>query len=287
MQNLIVIALGVIGFAAVLPAWVQDGSSREVETIRSLIMEQASAINAHDPDGVLKHYSKDIIVSYPGVPDTGYAAFDKSYRLMMHSGITTRSVPAIDEILVSGDLATVRMMWSTTITDKATGRVSSRQAKDLQVWRREKGAWKFYRGMWHHIWPDTPNPTQIAISVPNLDAASRWYQQMLDLVVREERAFPEQKLRLAMLERQGIRIELVEVQGSTAQTSLIKGLDNPAMIHGFGKVGFVVSDVDRWANALRSKGVRFQLEPRTNPETGVRSFIVLDNNGNWLQFSSQ
>jgi steroid delta-isomerase len=286
MRKLMAIAIFAAALTVVAPVAAQD-TTKDIETLRGLILEQARAINAHDPDGVLKHYSRDIIVSYPGIPDTTYATFEANYRRMMNPGIATQSTPTIDEILVSGDLATIRMMWSTTITDKATGKATSRQAKDLQVWRREKGAWKFYRGMWHHIWPDGPKPAQIAISVPNLDAASQWYQQMLGLVVRDDRRFPEAKLRVAFLERQGIRVELVEMQGSISKASVNNGLDNPAMVQGFGKVGFIVADVDGWANTLRTRGVRFQLEPQTDPQTGARSFIVLDNNGNWLQFSSQ
>lgn len=132
------------------------GTAADVETLRSLIQQTAQAINAHDPDGVLAHYSKDVLVSYPGIPDTAYDGFARSYRQMMNPAITTRAVPTIDEILVSGDLAVIRMMWNTTITDKATGQSSHRQAKDLQIWRRENGSWKFFRGMWHHIKPDPP-----------------------------------------------------------------------------------------------------------------------------------
>jgi ketosteroid isomerase-like protein/catechol 2,3-dioxygenase-like lactoylglutathione lyase family enzyme len=273
MRKFMTIAMVAAALTVVAPAAAQD-TTKDIETLRGLILEQARAINAHDPDGVLKHYSRDIIVSYPGIPDTTYTTFETNYRRMMNPSITTQSAPTVDEILV-------------TITDKATGKATSRQAKDLQVWRRENGAWKFYRGMWHHIWPDAPKPAQIAISVPSLDLASQWYQQMLGLVVRDDRRFPEAKLRVAFLERQGIRVELVEMQGSVSKASVNSGLENPAMVQGFGKVGFVVADVDSWAGTLRSKGVRFQLEPLTDPQTGARSFIVLDNNGNWLQFSSQ
>jgi steroid delta-isomerase len=129
----------------------QSSGDKDAAILRGAIEQTARSINAHDPGGVMAHYSKDIIVSYPDVPDTTYEVFDRNYRQMMNPSITTRTVPTIDEIVVSGDLAMIRMQWSTTITDKATGRTSSRVAKDLQIWRREGGAWKFYRGMWHHL----------------------------------------------------------------------------------------------------------------------------------------
>ena len=45
----------------------QDG---DLATLRGLIEQTAIAINASDPDGIMAHYSKDVVVSYPGIPDT-------------------------------------------------------------------------------------------------------------------------------------------------------------------------------------------------------------------------
>jgi ketosteroid isomerase-like protein len=148
----------VVGLAGIAPgALLAQGSGTDAAILRGLIDQTARSINAHDPDGVMAHYSKDIIVSYPGVADTTYDLFDRTYRQMMNPSIITRTVPTVDEIVVSGDLAMIRMQWSTTITDKASGNTSSRVAKDLQIWRREHGSWKFYRGMWHHV-PPAPKP---------------------------------------------------------------------------------------------------------------------------------
>jgi methylmalonyl-CoA/ethylmalonyl-CoA epimerase len=259
--------------------------AKDVETLRGLIEQTAKAINAHDADGIMAHYSKDVLVSYPGVPDTTYDVFDRTYRQMLAPSIVTSTVPTIDEILVSGDLATIRMLWRTTITDKASGRTSSRQAKDLQVWRRERGAWKFFRGMWHHIRPDTPRPGLIAISVPKLEEAIAWYREMLEMTLVREIPVPDQKMRIAILERDGFRVELVELAGSAAPSVLVPKSDNPALIQGFGKIGFTVAELDRWEQSLRAKGVRFQLEPRAGAD-GSRSFIIVDRHGNWLQFST-
>jgi uncharacterized protein (TIGR02246 family) len=152
MPKLTLARLGVCVLLSVSAA-PQDATTTDVQTLRQLIQQTAQAINTNDAAGIMAHYSKDIIVSYPGTPDTTYDEFDRSYRQMLTPSTTTSTVPTIDEILVSGDLAVVRMMWNTTIADKATGRSTSRQAKDLQVWRRENGSWKFFRGMWYHVKP--------------------------------------------------------------------------------------------------------------------------------------
>ena len=154
MPRLILSVIVVYAFLSVATT-VQDPKT-DVDTLRRLIQETAKAINTNDAAGIMTHYSKEILVSYPGIPDTTYDEFDRSYRQMLSPKTTTSTVPTIDEILVSGDLAIIRMMWSTTITDKVTGSSTTRQAKDLQVWRREDGTWKFFRGMWYHVRPDGP-----------------------------------------------------------------------------------------------------------------------------------
>jgi len=268
-------------------AGARSRQAADVAAIRAAIQQTAAAINAHDVDGVMAHYARDVQVSYPGIKDTGYDDFYASYRQMMGPAVTTRTTPTIEEVAVSGDLAMVRITWDTTITAKDTGRVTTRKARDLQVWRREKDGWKFARGMWHHVNPDALRPSLTAISVANLDESVRWYADTLGFTVVTQRAFAGQRLRLAILERDGFRVELVELEGSQPAAKLLPaGAGNPAMIQGFGKLAFTVGDFDAWLARVRRAGVRFQLEPQTNAEDGTRSFIILDNNGNWLQFRS-
>lgn len=267
-------------------AVAQSRPAEDEATLRRLIEQTGAAIRAHDVDALMATYSKDVLVSYPGIPDTTYDGFYKSYRDMMDPAIETNAVPTVDEVVVSGDLATIRMMWNTTITDKKSGRKSSRQAKDLQIWRRENGSWKFFRGMWHHIRPDAPRPYLIAISVPNLDESIAWYERMLGFNVVRTIPVPDQRMRIAIIEREGVRFELVELGGSTPPSTLLpKSGGNPALIQGVGKVAFYVADIDAWATSFREKGARFQIEPAMGKE--ARTFIVLDNNGNWLQFTAQ
>ena len=104
-------------------------------------------------------YAKDIVLSYPGLPDLGYDELVQSYREMVKRppGVTVQTMPTIEEILVSGDLALIRVMWTTTTTNAEPPRQTSRQMKDFQVWRREKdGTWKFARGMHFRIPEQTP-----------------------------------------------------------------------------------------------------------------------------------
>ena len=107
-----------------------------------------------DPDSILAHYASDIVLSYPGIPDQDYATVARGYAELRArpSNVTAVTTPTFDEILVSGEMAIVRLRWRTTIsaakTDSTPSQESTRFLRDLQIWRREhSGDWRFIRGM--------------------------------------------------------------------------------------------------------------------------------------------
>ncbi|HEX8271286.1 MAG TPA: DUF4440 domain-containing protein [Longimicrobiaceae bacterium] len=143
---------------------VTSGPERDVAAIRAAVVHSGEAANAGDPEEVMALYARDIVLSYPGVPDMDYAALERGYREMLRTpGVTLRTAPEIHEIMVSGDLAVVRVTWTTTVTTAAPGqpaKSASRLARDLQVWRREAdGSWKFARGMHYRVpLPEAADP---------------------------------------------------------------------------------------------------------------------------------
>lgn len=134
--------------------------------------------------------------------------------------------------------------------------------------------------------PGPLRPALVAISVPDLAASVRWYEDVLAFKVVKQANFPDYKLSLAILARDDFRLELIQIGGSAPPSKLVPGIDNPALIQGIGKLAFAVSDLDAWASRLTGMGVRFQVAVRGDPEDGTRSFIILDNSGNWLQFTA-
>lgn len=136
-----------------------SSNEKDVEVLRSAILRSADSFNRGDADAIMAPYAKDIVLSYPGLPDLGYDALFESYREMVKRppGVTVQTSPTIEEILVSGDLALIRLMWTTTTTETTPPRQATRRMKDFQVWRRESdGTWKFARGMHFRIPEATP-----------------------------------------------------------------------------------------------------------------------------------
>lgn len=153
-------ALLLLAAALHVPAAAQQtvthGPTADVEAVRALVIRSGDAFNAKDPDAIIALYSRDVILTYPGIPDQDYATLDAGYREMTNlpAGVTVTTVPAIEEIIVSGDLAVVRVAWNTTTVQAEPARRSTRQLRDMQVWRREADGWKFFRGM--HFRVPTP-----------------------------------------------------------------------------------------------------------------------------------
>jgi len=129
-------------------------------------------------------------------------------------------------------------------------------------------------------------PCLAAICVPELDSSVAWYQKYLGFKKLETITLPE--LRIAFLDLNGFRLEVVEDTRAFTREMLqkripeLKKLDNP--LAGIAKIAFNVTDFDTFAARLKSEGVSFQTKIMKAQGTWPRSFIVLDNNGNWIQF---
>lgn len=132
---------------------------RDVAALRNAILRSSEAFNASDPVAIMSQYARDIVLSYPGIPDMGYDALVKAYAEMTapKPGVKVKTSPEIEEILVSGDLGVIRITWTTITTETNPPREWTRHMKDLQVWRRESdGTWKFARGMHFRIPDEKP-----------------------------------------------------------------------------------------------------------------------------------
>jgi ketosteroid isomerase-like protein len=150
---LVFIAISASGASA------QTRHERDVETLRAAIVRSGEAFNAGDHAAMMAPVARDLVLTYPGIPDMGYDSLSAGYRQMVNrpAGVTARTIPTVEEILVSGDMAVIRINWTTTVTETSPARSATRQMRDMQVWRREAdGSWKFFRGMHFRNPPSTP-----------------------------------------------------------------------------------------------------------------------------------
>jgi uncharacterized protein (TIGR02246 family) len=116
------------------------------------------ARNARDLEAVMSFFTKDALLSYPGLPDAGFDALHEIFRKnYANPDVQGRCSAEVEEVQVSGDLAFVRAVWTADLEQKSTGRQIRMRDKDLEIWRRQPdGSWKLFRGLSFPIKPPEP-----------------------------------------------------------------------------------------------------------------------------------
>lgn len=115
-----------------------------------------------------------------------------------------------------------------------------------------------------------------ALSVADLAASRRWYQEKLGLRVTMDLPAGDYPAVVA-LEGGGLVVELIHDRTATPRTG------EPGKTHGISKVGMIVEDFDRAVATLRARGVEIVAGPFP-PRAGQRAnLLIRDNAGNLIQ----
>jgi uncharacterized protein (TIGR02246 family) len=113
--------------------------------IRRTLEAWPKAFNMKDKAGTCSLFAPDLVASYPGQPDKSYDAMCKHLGAALDgsSKAFRYEAPQINEILVSGDLAVVRLIWVLHVTDKKTSAETVVREVGIDVFKRQKdGTWK-------------------------------------------------------------------------------------------------------------------------------------------------
>ena len=131
-----------------------------------------------------------------------------------------------------------------------------------------------------------PSGSFFALSVKDLNSTAAWYKQKLGFKELKQGASPDGKSRAIILDRDGIIVELISHKQAVNGATLMKGYKT-YLIHGIFKVGFIVDDVDHTLQRLKANGVPIANGPYTDEAMHMRSFMIRDNEGNYIQFFSK
>lgn len=113
--------------------------------IRGVLEIWPNAIERKDKQAVYSLFAADLVASFPGQPDRDYEAMCKHLAASLdHPTKTFRyDAPAIKEILVSGDLAVVRLIWTLHVIDQKTKDEVIAREIGVDVFKRQKdGSWR-------------------------------------------------------------------------------------------------------------------------------------------------
>jgi uncharacterized protein (TIGR02246 family) len=131
------------GCMLALPAGAQHDAADEV---RARLAQWRDAFNAGEVDRLCDLFAPDLVVTYQGTPDRGYAAFCRQLETAVADpALELRYDLEIEEIIPAGDLVVARVIW--TLTSRAAGAEPESQVeRGMDIFRLQPdGAWRIAR----------------------------------------------------------------------------------------------------------------------------------------------
>lgn len=114
--------------------------------IRSAIENWRSAFNARDEDRVCDLFAPDLVAKYQGEPERDYASLCEMLRAAVRdSDVAYRYSVEINEIVVYGETAVVRLVWALAI-EKAGSPKQTIEEPAVDIFHHQSdGTWKISR----------------------------------------------------------------------------------------------------------------------------------------------
>ena len=119
-----------------------------------------------------------------------------------------------------------------------------------------------------------------AIIVNDLDTSREWYSSILGFELANNFKNEEKGISIANLSHGTTQLELIEIAGSMAPDSLLKGTTR---LQGIFKFGMRIEDFDLWATYLIESDPSLKEQIVTNPVTRKRMLVMRDPDGNRIQ----
>lgn len=115
------------------------------QEIVNLLKKWSQDFNAKNIQSTCGLFAPDLVASYPGIADKNYEEMCQ----FLTAALTNKNknffyeMPAIQEILIHGDIVVVRLIWTLKITEKNRSNIEVIKEKGLDVFKRQKnGNWR-------------------------------------------------------------------------------------------------------------------------------------------------
>jgi catechol 2,3-dioxygenase-like lactoylglutathione lyase family enzyme len=127
------------------------------------------------------------------------------------------------------------------------------------------------------------DPYFTAIITKDLEASLPWYTEVLGFEVQDQAASEERGFKQANLQREGILLELIELDQAVVPEEALPGYTPRTRLTGLFKTGFLAPEFERWMDHFREKGVEPHGGVVTDPHSGKKMVILKDPDGNRVQ----
>jgi uncharacterized protein (TIGR02246 family) len=139
-------ALALVLALAGMPAAADTAAEK---AIRDALTRWTADFNARDASRICDLFAPDLRYDFRGTPERDYNAMCSA----LHRALGDRSKTLtysfdIKEIIVSGDMAIVRLVWTSKLSQSNSGQVIETKEPGLDVFRRQPdGMWRISRYM--------------------------------------------------------------------------------------------------------------------------------------------
>ena len=124
-----------------------------------------------------------------------------------------------------------------------------------------------------------------ALSVPDANAAAKWYSEKLGLKVILQPP-PQPDGRMIALGGAGLMVELIERRGAAPLSAIAPQVKHDTMVHGIFKAGIIVDNWEELLAGLKARNVPIAIGPFAATAEQRANLMIRDNNGNFIQFFS-
>ena len=126
--------------------------------------------------------------------------------------------------------------------------------------------------------------TFVGLSVPDLEASTRWYQEKLGLTVVMRAARTDAtKSAATVLQGGGLTVELVQHDDAVPLRNFLAEPRGALYVHGIFKVGVTVDDFDAAIAGIRSRAIPIVIGPFPKRADQPANAMIRDNAGNYIQ----
>ncbi len=135
-----------LALAAPAPPAHADAARDEAD-IRRALERWTADFNAGRADRICDLFAPDLRARYQGQPEKRFDTLCPALQEDLRTGrLAYRYDLELQEIMVSGDMAAVLLIWHLAVTDPATGKVERSSDQGLDVFRRQPdGQWRIAR----------------------------------------------------------------------------------------------------------------------------------------------
>lgn len=126
--------------------------------------------------------------------------------------------------------------------------------------------------------------TFFSVITTNIDSSVFWYQEYLGFELVDRNKNDEYGFEIVNLQASQVRLEIIETSKTIDRGKFLKDRVPGTRIAGFFKIGLAIENFEERVNELVRNGVSLHGEVVTDPYSNKKMVIVLDPDGNRIQF---